>query len=127
MGTYQGALQEQYKLCVEMAERVSSRRNLTNSFFLTPNTAVVAAFTAVSGANWRSCTVWMLLASVTILLTQCLAWFVMMRSDRQLNAAKYAVIGAGAKTAGVRVHERGVGRAGRRQRLAANCWSKQTH
>lgn len=34
------------------------------------------------------------MAGLTILLTQCLTWFVMMRSYRQLNSAKYAVIGA---------------------------------
>ncbi|MEV0375170.1 hypothetical protein AB0I10_36280 [Streptomyces sp. NPDC050636] len=91
---YQGAILEQYKLCVEMADRVSSRRNLTNTFFLTFNTAVVAVVVTVSGVNWRGGSVWVLLAGLVILLTQCLAWFVMMRSYRQLNAAKYAVIGA---------------------------------
>ncbi|MFG2140168.1 hypothetical protein [Streptomyces sp. NPDC048650] len=92
--TYQGAILEQYKLCVEMADRVSSRRNLTNTFFLTLNTAVVAAVAATSGANWPGGSMWVLLAGLVILLTQCLAWFVITRSYRQLNAAKYAVIGA---------------------------------
>ncbi|GAA3160037.1 MULTISPECIES: RipA family octameric membrane protein [Streptomyces] len=89
--TYQGAVLEQYKLCVEMADRVSSRRNLTNTFFLTLNTAVVAAAAAGGGVHGS---VWIRLAGLAILLTQCLAWFVTMRSYRQLNAAKYAVIGA---------------------------------
>ncbi|TSB21548.1 RipA family octameric membrane protein [Streptomyces benahoarensis] len=89
--TYHGAVLEQYKLCVEMADRVSSRRNLTNTFFLTLNTAVVAAAAAGGGIHGS---LWVRLAGLVILLTQCLAWFVTMRSYRQLNAAKYAVIGA---------------------------------
>nr|WP_306454502.1 hypothetical protein [Streptomyces sp. TLI_235] len=37
---------------------------------------------------------WLLVAGLIILLVQCLTWFVMVRSYRQLNAAKYEVIGA---------------------------------
>ena len=33
--TYDSAVLEQYRLYVEMADRVSARRGLTNSFFLT--------------------------------------------------------------------------------------------
>ncbi|MQS39729.1 RipA family octameric membrane protein [Streptomyces katsurahamanus] len=92
---YQGAVLEQYKLCVEMADRVSSRRNLTNTFFLTLNTAVVATLAAVFPGEVRQPRpVWVVLSGLLILLTQCLVWWVMMRSYRQLNAAKYAVIGA---------------------------------
>ncbi|WP_424893183.1 RipA family octameric membrane protein [Streptomyces sp. XH2] len=91
---YQGAILEQYKLCVEMADRVSARRSLTNTFFLSLNTVAVTALVTLSGAHWRSSSVWLLLAGLAVLLTQCLGWFVMMRSYRQLNAAKYAVIGA---------------------------------
>lgn len=91
---YQGAILEQYKTCVEMADRVSARRNLTNTFFLTLNTAIVGALLAAFGANGRDGSLAVSLAALVILLTQCLAWFVMMRSYRQLNRAKWAVIGA---------------------------------
>ncbi|MFC1416528.1 RipA family octameric membrane protein [Streptacidiphilus cavernicola] len=93
-GGYEKAVLEQYKLCVEMADRVSARRNLTNTFFLTFNSAVVTALAATSGAAWRHGSVGPLLAALVILLTQCLAWLVMMRSYRQLNGAKYTVINA---------------------------------
>ena len=36
-------LLEQYKLYVEMADRISQRRGAANTFFLTFNTAVVGA------------------------------------------------------------------------------------
>lgn len=91
---YQAAILDQYKLCVEMADRVSSRRNLTNTFFLTINSAAVAVVASVSSKGMASTSVWALLAGLLILLAQCAAWFVIVRSYRQLNAAKYQVIGA---------------------------------
>ncbi|MEU0936754.1 hypothetical protein [Embleya sp. NPDC005971] len=91
---YQGAILEQYKLCVEMADRVSSRRNLTNTFFLALNTTVVAGLVTGDKETWRGSSVWVPTAGLMILLTQCLTWFVIMRSYRQLNGVKYAVIGA---------------------------------
>lgn len=48
---YNQAVFEQYKLCVEMADRVSARRNLTNTFFLSLNSAVVAVMAAAFGVN----------------------------------------------------------------------------
>jgi hypothetical protein len=91
---YQQAILEQYKLCVEMADRVSARRNLTNTFFLSLNSTVVAVVAAVSGHALTRMSPWVLVSGLLILLAQCLAWWVMVRSYRQLNAAKWAVIGA---------------------------------
>ncbi|WP_329442564.1 hypothetical protein [Streptomyces canus] len=84
---------EQYKLYVEMADRVSARRGLANTFFLTLNTAI---FTAI-GASWKgqlTIPAWLLLFPLVALLVQCGAWFFLVRSYRQLNTAKYTVIGA---------------------------------
>jgi hypothetical protein len=91
---YQQTVLEQYKLCVEMADRVSGRRNLTNTFFLSLNSAVVAVVAGASARTLSAASVWVLLAGLAILQAQCFAWFVMVRSYRQLNAAKYQVIGA---------------------------------
>lgn len=91
---YQGAVLDQYKICVEMADRVSARRNLTNTFFLSLNSAVVAVLAGASDGQLASASTWLLVAGLIILLVQCLTWFVMVRSYRQLNAAKYEVIGA---------------------------------
>ncbi|GAA2243071.1 membrane protein [Streptomyces ruber] len=90
---YQQAILEQYKLCVEMADRVSSRRALTNTFFLSFNSAVVAVIAAVSSRSLAEMPLVLLLAGLLILLAQCAAWFVIVRSYRQLNSAKYTVIG----------------------------------
>lgn len=91
---YQQAVLDQYKLYVEMADRVSARRNLTNTFFLSLNSAVVAVVAAVLGRTPAAPSIWLLLVGLVILLTQCSAWFVLVRSYRQLNTAKYTVIGA---------------------------------
>jgi hypothetical protein len=89
----QAALLEQYTLYVEMADRVSQRRGLTNTFFLTLNTAVFA----LVGALWSGRPVldaWWLVFPLIALLGQCLAWFSLVRSYRLLNSAKYQVVGA---------------------------------
>ncbi|MEU6234356.1 hypothetical protein [Kitasatospora sp. NPDC047058] len=90
---YLETILEQYKLCVEMADRVSARRNLANTFFLSLNSGVVAVLAAASDDGLAAASDWALLAGLVILISQCVAWFVMVRSYRQLNAAKWRVIG----------------------------------
>lgn len=91
--THLAILLEQYKLYVEMADRVSARRALTNTFFLTLNSAVFTLIAAFWTARPHRAS-WLLIFPTIVLIGQCLAWFWMVRSYRQLNAAKYAVIGA---------------------------------
>src|ERR1700735_1707494 len=89
---YQDAVLEQYKICVEMADRISQRRALTNTFFLTLNTAI---FTLV-GVFWKDrphAPRWALAFPLVVVLGQCFAWFYLVRSYRLLNTAKYEVIG----------------------------------
>src|ERR1700712_4485743 len=74
----QSAILEQYKLYVEMADRISARRALTNTFFITLNTAV---FTVI-GAFWKNSTSghsWLLIFPAIALTGQCLAWFWLLR------------------------------------------------
>ena len=83
---------EQYKIYVEMADRISARRSLTNTFFLTLNTAIFAAI----GALWKdrpTFTSWLLVFPMLALVVQCGAWFFLVRAYRQLNSAKYTIIG----------------------------------
>jgi hypothetical protein len=89
----QQALLDQYKLYVEMADRISARRGLTNTFFLTLNSAIFTLF----GVLWKDKpadiddAIVLLLAAVA--LGQCAAWGILVRSYRLLNGAKYEVIG----------------------------------
>jgi hypothetical protein len=87
-------LLEQYKIYVEMADRVSARRGTTNTFFLTLNSAIFSAIGFVWGRDAHPAGSWVLIFPMIVFVAQCLAWFWLVRSYRQLNAAKYAVIGA---------------------------------
>jgi hypothetical protein len=91
---YQAALLEQYKLYVEMADRISSRRGLANTFFLTLNSAILT----LVGVFWKGrpegLSAWFFLPMLTVALGLCLAWFWLVRSYRQLSSGKFAVIGA---------------------------------
>lgn len=76
---------EIYKLAVEMADRVSARRAVASSFFLTVETGIVASLAFVDGQRW-SIAVGGIVASIT--------WWLLLRSYRQLNSAKFEVIQA---------------------------------
>uniref|UniRef100_UPI000A67BD48 RipA family octameric membrane protein n=1 Tax=Herbidospora mongoliensis TaxID=688067 RepID=UPI000A67BD48 len=86
------AVLEQYKIYVEMADRISARRGLANTFFLSLNTGIGA----IAATGWKdiASNLWVLLFLLIVLEIQCLAWFWLVRSYRQLNGAKYVVIGA---------------------------------
>ena len=91
--TYESAVLEQYRLYVEMADRVSARRGLTNSFFLTLNTGIIT-FVAAFGKTPPGAKGWWLAIPLAAILGECFAWFYLVRSYRLLNSAKYEVVGA---------------------------------
>lgn len=91
--TYDAALLEQYKLYVEMADRISARRGLTNTFFLTINTGIAGLIAALHSFPTGT-RAWWLAIPLVVILGQCYAWFYIVRSYRQLNGAKYRVVGA---------------------------------
>ena len=75
---------ELYKLAVEMSDRVSSRRATANRFFLTVDT-VLFAFTSAFATNL----LW-LVAVGGIALSA--TWWLLLKSYRDLNEAKFQVI-----------------------------------
>jgi hypothetical protein len=91
---------ELYKLAVEMADRVSARRALANTFFLTLNSALLAVIGLVppadsvralaAGSGDRFGLVLLTVAGLLLSLT----WWTLLRSYRQLNQAKFMVINA---------------------------------
>lgn len=93
--TYRNAVFEQYKLCVEMADRVSARRNLANTFFLTLHSGLLVFLgTWLSQEHHRRAPVVLSLAALLVLLGMCATWWFTLRSYQQLNKGKFAVIGA---------------------------------
>jgi hypothetical protein len=78
-------LVEQYTLMAEMADRISARRGLANSFFLSVESALVATVTLADKRTWP-----IAVAGIVV----ALAWLRLLRSYRTLNAAKFDVIHA---------------------------------
>lgn len=91
---YQAAILEQYRLYVEMADRISHRRGLANSFFLTLHSAVVTVVAVLWRDRDGGAPAWLVLPALVLALSLCLAWFWVVRSYRQLNSGKFAVVGA---------------------------------
>jgi hypothetical protein len=82
---------EQYKLYVEMADRISARRMLANSFFLGINTTLVTVFSALA-PKLKISTFGILPPFIAVLLL-CFVWWRIVKSYRQLNSGKYTIIG----------------------------------
>jgi hypothetical protein len=83
-----------YKMAVEMADRVSVRRATANTYFLTVHTTlatVVAVFIASPDRAAEADAVPMVLIAVVGVLLS-VVWWVLLRSYRDLNAAKFEVI-----------------------------------
>jgi hypothetical protein len=73
---------ELYKLAVEMADRISARRGVANSFFLTVNTALLALLGS-QDVRWYP-------AAAGIVM--CVTWWALLKSYRDLNRAKFDII-----------------------------------
>lgn len=87
---------EQYKLAVEMADRVSARRATANSFFFSVQAGLavaLGAFAVNTGTkdNPTPDRFVLTLAAIAGVLI-AFSWWMMLRSYRDLNSAKFAVI-----------------------------------
>ena len=84
---------EQYKLYVEMVDRVSQRREQSNRFYVSLVAAIVALLVILARFEVADGT-WPVVFLISGLFGAALSavWFVNIISYRQLNAAKYEVI-----------------------------------
>lgn len=86
---YDPRIIEVYKIAVEMADRISSRRATANAFFLTANTTLVT----VIGLSKSSKTNPLMSISVFIAgIVMSACWWFLLRNYRRLNEAKFKVI-----------------------------------
>lgn len=84
-------LLEQYKLYVEMADRISARRMMANSFFLGVHTSLLTLFVLfVKGDQRETMIIWQVPLVALILL--CFVWWRLVYSYRQLNSGKYKIV-----------------------------------
>jgi len=92
--SYRDHVLDIYRVYLEMADRVSLRREKANSFFLAVNTALIAllAKDAFGGnmAKFRALTLLVPVAAGVL----CYLWYRIIRSYRDLNSAKFKVIHA---------------------------------
>ena len=78
---------EQYKLYVEMTDRVSQRRMSANTFFTTINTLLLSVATFAGSKELP----WVIFIG-TIGCAISFVWYFTINSYRQLNAGKFAII-----------------------------------
>jgi hypothetical protein len=100
-GEYQNHLFEQYKLYVQMADKISERRQSANSFFLTINTALIAFLGLVArpdvgsspGVTANPPLPWVLVVSAAGVVL-CYTWYRLVHSYKDLNSGKFKVVHA---------------------------------
>lgn len=89
---YKNHILEQYKIYVEMADRISSRRNLANMFFLTLNTTILGvigfAFEKIQLIEPK----WLIIFPLIVIISLTIVWYGLLLSYRNLNTAKYKVL-----------------------------------
>jgi hypothetical protein len=93
-GDYQEHLVEQYRLYVEMSDRVSARRALSNTFFLAANTLLLSLISVLSRFLLQQ-SLFSTIISILVLagpIAFCLMWRALLSSYQKLNAAKFEVI-----------------------------------
>jgi hypothetical protein len=84
------SLREAYKLAVEMADRVSARRGSANTFFISLQSALVAVLALVTKDDKPPTVVVVALCCAGMAVA--VAWFLQLRSYRDLKRAKFEVI-----------------------------------
>lgn len=84
---------EQYKLYVELADRISARRMLANSFFVGVHTALITAFAVLLKEKMLLPSLIGLAPFLAVILL-CFVWWRVGHSYRQLNSGKFKVVHA---------------------------------
>lgn len=84
---------EQYKLYVELSDKISERRHSANSFFLTANGVLVTAITTLASLNQEFSTslIWLTIPSI-VGMAFSVSWWFLIRSYKQLNDGKFKII-----------------------------------
>jgi hypothetical protein len=88
---YEKHLFEEYKLYVELTDRISARRMLANSFFLGLHTALVTVSAVVIKEKFFLQT-FIIIIPLFVFGMACLIWRQLIISYKQLNTGKFIVI-----------------------------------
>ncbi len=89
---YKPHILEIYKVYVDMADKISSRRQSANSYFLSINTAVIAFFgySKLKG-NISDLSDYLWLVGIAGMVL-CYTWYRLIRSYKDLNSGKFKVV-----------------------------------
>ncbi len=91
--TKNDTLTEQYKLYVEMADRVSQRRAQTNEFYLTVISALIVILSfIISNHLYQNLLDIVILVIGFIGILLCIVWYFNIQAYKQLNTGKFEVI-----------------------------------
>lgn len=87
-------LLEQYKIYVNSSEKISDRRQKSNEFFLTLNSALVALLGFIATKTNGSEIKYILILASVAGITMCYLWYRIIFSYKCLNSGKFKVIHA---------------------------------
>jgi hypothetical protein len=90
--SFQNLLMEQYKIYVEMTDRISSRRNWTNIFFLTLHAIVVGVMGLSLSRSPYIPQIGLLLMPLMGLLVLCYAWGRLAQWYRHMLTTRHTII-----------------------------------
>jgi len=83
---------EIYKIYLQMADKISDRRQSANSFFLTINTVIIGFISYISISNTaHSSNLFYVLVSIAGMVI-CYYWYRLIRSYKDLSSGKFKVI-----------------------------------
>lgn len=83
---------EIYKIYVGSADKISERRQIANSFFLSINTAIVGLISYLqAGSNEKTFLGFYLLVSIAGMFI-CYMWYRLILSYKQINSGKFKII-----------------------------------
>lgn len=88
---YKDHFLEQYKLYVEMADRISSRRMLANSFFVAIHSALITAFSLMLKEKIFHADFFSLLPFLSAIVL-CVMWIRIIESYKQLSSGKFTIV-----------------------------------
>jgi hypothetical protein len=87
---YKAHYLEMYKAYLEMADRISSRRQSANNFFLTINTGVVGLVGYVQLSAESGSSNYFLISIAGIVL--CYFWYRLVKSYKGINSGKFKIV-----------------------------------
>lgn len=89
---YKNHLFEQYKLFIESAEKTSDRRQQANNYFIAANTALISLVGLSFQIKIFENSSWLKILFAILGIIICFIFYFLIRSYKQLNTGKFAVI-----------------------------------